>query len=238
MVSPISRPQLRRIYRQTLTLCHKNFLIFYKAPISTLLRALIFPIAVTLVFCFLKRIQETSSYYDKGNNWGIADAPFPIKDLSDAMNSAGSDKIVFVRNGFPTDTFNSIVTGVQKQPGMANKIVVSTDDPNNLFDYCKQSLQGRSDCFAAVLFETYNDTTIQYTIALDSSLNSYGYGNFRTGDTTFNNIAGPISWAVNKQAGNLEDASKPTTQPFGGYFRTYTIEDQRPVTHAEFWYVE
>ncbi|KAH8672020.1 hypothetical protein BGZ60DRAFT_449736 [Tricladium varicosporioides] len=151
------------------------------------------------------------------------------------MNLAGSEKIVFVRNGFPTDTFNSIVTGVQKQPGMANKIVVSTDDPNNLFDYCRQSLQGRSDCFAAVLFETYNETTIQYTIALDSSLNTYGYGNFRTGDTTFNNIAGPISWAVNKQAGNLEDASKPTTQPFGGYFRTYTIESQTPVTHAEFW---
>lgn len=87
-----------RVYRQTKTLIYKNFLLFYRAWFSTIIRALIFPIAFTVVICVLKNINA-SSPYNNPQHGAMAPAPTPIKDLKDAIDGCSSKRLVFVRNG-------------------------------------------------------------------------------------------------------------------------------------------
>jgi ATP-binding cassette subfamily A (ABC1) protein 3 len=89
----------KRVYRQTLTLIYKNFLIFRRAFISTILRALIFPIAFTTVMCVLKNINAASPYNDSFATGAIAPGPTPIQDLDAAINACSSKRLVFVQNG-------------------------------------------------------------------------------------------------------------------------------------------
>ncbi|EPE27975.1 P-loop containing nucleoside triphosphate hydrolase [Glarea lozoyensis ATCC 20868] len=212
-------PQWRRITRQTITLTKKNYLLYKKAWISTILRALIFPIAVTLVLCLLRDIgDESTSYRSNTPDYGIAPSTFPVPDLTDAIKSAGSQKLVFVRNGVSEDDVNPAITGIVSQlQGIDTHVV---DNPNDLFDLCRQSLAGYSDCFAAILFQSSNETAIEYIIALDSSYTdtdySNRYGNWNTGKTKIMERIMPLQWAVNSHLGGFSQVSRPLTRPRGG----------------------
>jgi ATP-binding cassette subfamily A (ABC1) protein 3 len=89
----------QRIHRQTLTLIHKNLLIFYRAPISTVLRALVFPIVFTVIMSVLKNINATAPTGYTVPKGAIASGPTPILDLDVAIESCSSKRLVFVRNG-------------------------------------------------------------------------------------------------------------------------------------------
>ncbi|CAG8951276.1 hypothetical protein HYFRA_00008025 [Hymenoscyphus fraxineus] len=228
--------QWRRIYRQTLTLMHKNFLIFSKAPISTTLRCLIFPIAATLVFVLLKHIGDTDSYGYTKNDWGIANSTFPVKDLASAITASSSQKLIFVRNGLAVEEIDSTIKGVLGQPGMEAVPSHIVDNPNELFDLCKQSLQGHSDCFAAVIFQISNETTIEYTIAVDNSfVGSYdSYGSYQDDKSKTSQTLLPLQWALNSHLGGFSTVSRPSVQPRGGnnYASTY---EPPPSSTAELW---
>ena len=89
-----------RIYRQTLTLIYKNFLIFYRTPIATIVRALVFPIVFTAIMCVLKSVHPSSLQSRENTNHGaIAPSPTPVLDLNVALKSSSSNRLVFVRNG-------------------------------------------------------------------------------------------------------------------------------------------
>jgi len=96
-----NRPRWQRIYRQTLTLIYKNLLIFYKTPIATLLRALIFPVVFTIIMCKLQNVADFSgsSPYTGASTGSIASQSTPIQDLDVALKAAHSQRLVFVRNG-------------------------------------------------------------------------------------------------------------------------------------------
>lgn len=231
--------QLRRVFRQTNTLMLKNFLIFSKAPISTILRCLIFPIAVTLVFVLLKHIGDIDrGYGSTKNDWGIATKTFSVKDLASAIKASSSQKLVFVRNGVAGEEIDSAIKGILGQPGMETIPSNTVDDPNELFNLCKQSLQGYSDCFAAVIFQTSNETSIEYTIAVDATfLGSYNsYGSYLDNDSKTSKTLLPLQWALNSHLGGFSTIAKPSVQPRGGdnYISSY-----EPPTYskAEFWYV-
>lgn len=67
---------------------------------------------------------------------------------------------------------------------MGSVEIHDVNDVNDLFDLCKQTLQGSSDCFAAVVFQSVNETNFEYSIALDGHLTgSYGYGDYRNDDS-------------------------------------------------------
>jgi ATP-binding cassette subfamily A (ABC1) protein 3 len=89
----------KRVYRQTITLMRKNFLIFYRAPISTIIRALVFPIVFTVVICVLKDVNAISLSQDPDHRGVIAPSPIPIQDLKAAIDASSSNKLVFVQNG-------------------------------------------------------------------------------------------------------------------------------------------
>lgn len=146
-----------RILRQSTALTRKNFLIFYKTPIATIVRALLFPIAVTLVLCLLKHILGSSN---AGSSYtpGIASSAEPLKDLASALDTAPGHKLVFVRNG--VKDLEYVINGVVGSIGERKHLVV--DDPEDLFHLCQPDLSGASDCFAAIIFTASNDTNVDY----------------------------------------------------------------------------
>ncbi len=234
------RPQWRRIYRQTSTLIYKNLLISFKAPIATVCRALIFPIAVTLIFCFLKHIDATGGNLNDPSNFGIASSSTPIRDLGDAISSTTTRRLVFVRNGISNATLGPIIEGVLGQPGMEGVEGFSVDDPDDLFDLCKQSLQGSSDCFAAILFSSFNETTVEYSIAMDESLSDNAYGDFRTANSQLARRILPLQWAIDFHIGNFSaTTTRPSTVPWSGFFGPNSYENvvhsTQPTVQGPYW---
>ena len=222
MAWPQKQPQWRRIYRQTITLIYKNFLIFYKAPVSTAIRALLFPIALTIVFCELKHINAISFSSEDALN-GISKIPYPIKDLADAATAASQHKLVFVRNGISSDSLDPVIQGILSEPGMGKLETKVTDNPDDLFTLCHQDLNGNSDCFAAIIFTSFNETNVEYIIAVDDGVaNDYSAssftGDYRTGKSYLAKRILPIQWAVESHIGNFSTDSRPSEQPWTGTF--------------------
>jgi ATP-binding cassette subfamily A (ABC1) protein 3 len=236
MTAASHRPHWKRIYRQTLTLCYKNFLVFYKAPIATICRALLFPIIVTVIFCELKHLGVKSLFRDT-SSYGIAATSLPVKDLANAITSSPSRRIVFVRNGIPKTQYYLIVDGIAQQTRMQDVDFRSVDDPDDLFDLCKQSLHGSSHCFAAVIFTLVNDTNVDYSIAFDGKITSeYSFGDYRTGDSTLTERVLPLQWAIDSHIGNFSTVAKPSTQTWSGYFGPNTVPQVvEPATRGPFW---
>jgi ATP-binding cassette subfamily A (ABC1) protein 3 len=226
-------PQWRRIYRQTITLAYKNLLIAFKAPIATACRALIFPIVVTLVFCFLRHIGVTQGYKPDVASWGIATSSTPIKDLGTAINALPHDigkRLVFVRNGIPNTTLGPIIEGILNEPTMTGVEGLSVDDPNDLFTLCRQTLVGSSNCYAAVLFSSFNETNVEYTIAMDESALAFteydgGMGD-HSSNSRSNRLIFPLQYAIDSHIGNFSTITPPSTQGFSGVFGPHSTVDE------------
>ncbi|KAL3417886.1 ABC transporter [Phlyctema vagabunda] len=205
----------RRIYQQTITLSHKNFLIFYASPAATLARAFFFPIFITLALCLLKYLSYNS--FNDLMNGGVEISSTPVKGLADAMMDASRYRLVLVRNGTSTVNFNSFVEGINAQTGMASMSVLTTNDPNDLYDLCEQSVTGLSNCYAAVVFRNFDEATVSYAIAIDGIyFESPSDSAWRTGNTFLNQQILPIQWAVDAQIGGFSDLAPPRTRAYSG----------------------
>lgn len=185
--------QWRRISSQTIALVQKNFLVFYTSPIATIVRALILPLIVTLVLCYLKYL---GIILEESYDYGIATKSTPIKDLADAMKAVSKQKLVFVLNGTTTGDVEPVMNGILALQGMQDMNLEIINDGNGLYDACKQTLKGQSDCYGAVIFSTFNKTNVEYSIALDATVGGGGFGNWRTGETALNNRLLPLQWAL------------------------------------------
>lgn len=237
-------PKLRRIYRQTITLIYKNLLIAFKAPISTVCRALLFPIAVTLIFCFLKKVNVTPSYSVDTSTFGIANSSTPIKALGVAINATPNRKLVFIRNGISNSTVDPVIQGILDDPGMKGIEGITADDPNDLFDLCRQSLAGMSDCYAAVIFQSFNETNVDYSIAMDENTLAFTYSNGGYGDhspnSRLNRLIFPLQWAIDSHIGNFSTTAPPSSQGFSGVFGPNArveggFSEQDPATNGPYW---
>ena len=210
----------RRIYRQTIILIYKNLLILYKAPVSTAIRALIFPIAVTLIFSELVHIDPGAYGYNGFSNSGsIAPSSTPVKDLSVAMRAGPSQRLVFVRNGTSEDLL-PILNTIIADPDNDGLDILITDDANDLFDLCKQSILGVSDCFAAVVFSSFNESNVDYTILLGGSL-FYVDTDVARDETLLATTILPLQWAIDSHVGNFSTLPKPSERAWDGYFYDY-----------------
>ncbi|KFY06843.1 hypothetical protein V492_07693 [Pseudogymnoascus sp. VKM F-4246] len=209
--------QWRRICRQTIALVQKNFLIFYTSPTSTAIRALIFPLIVTLVLCYLKYLGAIGA--PPADDSGIATSSTPVKDLADAMNGVSKRKLVFVLNGTTSGDVEPVLNGISALPGMQDMNLEIINDGNGLYDACRQTLEGQSECYGGVIFSTFNKTNVEYSIALDASIgDEFGFMNWRDGENTFTNRVLPLQWAISSVIGEYPLAAKPSTQAFGGIF--------------------
>ena len=90
---------------------------------------------------------------------------------------------------------------------------------DDLFDICPQSLWGISDCFAAVIFTAFNDTNVEYTLAIDGQFYMDFTGDSKDYSTSLaSSRLLPLQWAIDSQVQNLSDSSKPSEWPWAGYF--------------------
>lgn len=210
----MARPwDLRRIYHQTLTLVWKNFLVFYKSPIASFIKAVLIPIALTIVFVFLKEIKISQ----QGNN-GISHTGRPILALSDALSASSSQRLVFATNGIYDTELDNAISAVSNDPGMGSFDVQVVDDPNSLFNLCKQSIYGTSDCFAAVVFTVFNGTHADYTLAIDEDVlqnTPYGYS---PGKSVASQRLLPLQWALDSHLGGFTGSERPTEKLWSGIF--------------------
>ncbi|OBT78091.1 hypothetical protein VF21_02752 [Pseudogymnoascus sp. 05NY08] len=208
--------QWRRISRQTIALVQKNFLIFYTSPTSTVIRALIFPLIVTVVLCYLKYLGRIVLSAD---DYGIATSSTPVKDLADAMNGVSKQKLVFVLNGTTSGDVEPVLNGILALPGMQNMNLEIINDGNGLYDACKQTLKGQSECYGGVIFSVFNETNVEYSIVLDESIGEdWSFMNWRNGENTLTNRILPLQWAISSVIGDYPLVAKPSTQAWAGYF--------------------
>jgi len=119
-----------------------------------------------------------------------------------------------------------IIDGVLKQPGMIGLDTHVTDDPNDLWDLCKQSLHGQGYCFAAVIFLSLNETDVVYSIALDDQVRGMSANSNEPSLLSARLL--PLQWAIDASMGGLAATSKPSEQAWSGSFYDY-----RSVTEIE-----
>jgi ATP-binding cassette subfamily A (ABC1) protein 3 len=206
---------LKHTSRQTWVLMQKNLRIYARSPLTTLVRALIFPILATILLCLSKQLGETdliAGFVDKS---GIATSSQPIKALADAISATSNQKLVFVRNGVAAGYVDPIIDGVMVQPNMENKTHVVLDDPSNLFLECQQTLRGLSNCFAAVIFTSYNNTNAEYIIAVDSSVGAMDADQKAHTSVAIDRLM-PLKWAIDSQIGNFTTTTRPAELPWQG----------------------
>jgi len=86
------------------------------------------------------------------------------------MNQLGRTKLAFVLNGTSSAVVDPVVEGIRNLKGMEGMNLVRLEKTEELFDECKQSLVGRSECYAAVIFSAFDDENVSYTIAADESI--------------------------------------------------------------------
>jgi ATP-binding cassette subfamily A (ABC1) protein 3 len=136
--------QLRILARQTRALTEFFLLIVVvKHPISTLFRAVLVPIG------FMVLLSNIKNFLIAKNGFSIG-SPQPVQSLSN--NILKNQKLVFVQPaGLGPDVADVIRTlaGPLREAG---KQLVLLTDANDFLTTCQESLQGPSDCFAAVVF--------------------------------------------------------------------------------------
>ena len=102
---------------------------------------------------------------------------------------------------------------------MSGMQIVTVDRSSDLFDTCKQSVVAKSDCYAAVVFLSFNETNVEYSIAVDEWLSDgYWWGNWKDNDDILSNLLLPLQWAVDAQIGGFPNSPRPSTQVFKGQF--------------------
>lgn len=210
----MARPiQWRRVYNQTLTLIHKNLLISLKAPIATFVKTLLLPIIITIIFVYLKEIKPGTS-----SSNGISRNGQPILGLSEAIEASSSRRLVFSLNEIRNPRLTEIVEGIRDEQDMKRFDVAIIDDPNLLFDLCRQSIHGTSDCFASIMFTAFNDTHAEYNIGIDEDVLENTPYSYRPGQSVLSKRILPIQWALDTRIGGFEANIKPMEKVFSGYF--------------------
>jgi hypothetical protein len=86
------------------------------------------------------------------------------------MSELGRNKLIFVTNGTSQAVIDPIVDGVKNLPRMNDMEVATVANSTELFDLCKQSVVGRSTCYAAIIFLHFDEKSVDYRITLDPSV--------------------------------------------------------------------
>jgi ABC-type multidrug transport system fused ATPase/permease subunit len=198
--------QIRRVLLQTLILIQKNLLIALKKPISTFISTLLLPIALALIFCYLKRITPLDN---ERHQSGFSHESQSVRDLAEAMAATSSRRLVFVTNGISDQRLTGLIRDLRGEPGMEDMDVRGLSDIDQLLHICPQTIQGTSDCFASVIFDTFDDARVNYTIAVSSNAFDNTPLSLDRHQSLLSNYVAPLQWAINSRLGGLDDSFKP-----------------------------
>ncbi|PQE06676.1 hypothetical protein CJF30_00008578 [Rutstroemia sp. NJR-2017a BBW] len=221
-----------RVSRQTIALCRKNLLLFYRSPFSTVFRALVLPIFFTVILSSVNKFTGIGSI--SREDGGFASASQPIKTLWEAMEGVPLKKLVLCRNGFSGPEVDDIFNSTAKDLSLDRYIVI--DDADDLIYRCRQSLSGISDCVAAVILISVNATNVEYIIAVDSSHTLFTTDYKTHSAMTIDRIM-PIQWAVDSSIGNFKGTPQPSELPWSGSFGKEPESSEFSSTDVRPWFM-
>jgi len=159
--------QPRIFVRQIWALTKKNLLIaVVRHWFATLIRAIILPVA------FMVLLSNIKNFLIAKNGFGIS-TPVPVQSLANILPI--DRKLVIVQSpnlGFDVSTVVAKIT----EPLASAKKPIFLSDEKDLITTCVESLNGVSDCFAAIVFNDSPATVggngiWDYTVRTDESLN-------------------------------------------------------------------
>lgn len=211
----------RRVCQQTWALTVKNSLVFSKSPLASLFRALLLPVAITVVLCFLKYVKPTDN-----DQRGISYYGAPVLELPAAISASPSNRLVFSLNGIENQALNDTIHTIRDESSMSQFDIQIIDEPNALYDVCRQSIQGTSECFAAVIFTAFDDDNAEYIMALDDHVVNHGAANYKTRHSILSDRLLPLQWTIDSHLGNFTGIQRPTEKMWHGIF------DQTPYDTA------
>lgn len=227
-------PNTRRIYRQTFILVHKNLLISWKSPITTFLRTCIVPVALALILCFLKYISPVNPNFGPA---GFSNSSNLVLDLPKAINNTSTSRLAFVTNGISDPDLEHLIQAVISIPGMENIDTKVLNKTEELFTTCPQTLQGAGQCFGAVNFVLFNETNVEYTIAVSEDiLNNYP-ASYDNQESLLSQYMLPLQWEINSRLSNLTSVTRPSERLWNGqlsYDSNFMPVDLQ-TANKEFW---
>lgn len=226
-------------FRQTKALVKKTYLLLLRKWTSTLVRALLVPVAVMVFLSYAKYLFFPPQSYGLGE-------PAPIRPLKDTIDG----KLVFVRNTM-REKADFYISRLVKTEGLSSAETVTVNHQGDLAAACPMNLQGTSSCYAAVMFygpyTTYteyntqagkfqlgskgNTSEFNYAILVNPSLASGGNIDIKNHNSPIQSHILPLQWAVDRSAApeSLLESSKPQEW---GYTRTTPKEQDQFINQA------
>ncbi|WYZ43756.1 hypothetical protein EsH8_VII_000192 [Colletotrichum jinshuiense] len=156
---------VRLWFRQTQALTKKILLItLARQWLSTLICSLVIPIVVLALVLGLPSLASSS------NKYGV-DSPSPAKTLSESIPNDA--KLFFVQSSNTGDDVSRAIKDITAPLGNKARVEILQNE-KQLMEKCPTDINGRTDCFAAVVF---NDSPLSsagnrqwnYTIRVSSS---------------------------------------------------------------------
>ncbi|KAF4414776.1 ATP-binding cassette sub-family A member 9 [Fusarium acutatum] len=130
-------------FRQIYALTRKIFLITtIHRWRTTLLQAFVIPILI------LALVLQIPNFTDNGSQYGVG-KPLPIQNLSDSLPTGA--KLIFVRPSNSASDISTVINKVTNSLGNQAR-VESAENESELLKRCPTSLNGATDCYAAIIF--------------------------------------------------------------------------------------
>ncbi|KAF2179011.1 P-loop containing nucleoside triphosphate hydrolase protein [Zopfia rhizophila CBS 207.26] len=135
------------LLRQIWALIRKNLLIIcVRRPISTLIRAIIIPLAVVLI------VGYSREFFSSPQRWGTS-SPHRIRSLEEGLSASSRHDIVgFVDNGMKGGAVSSVINSLSQTIRKAGKTPRVFKDTNELAQTCASDTNGRSPCYGGIVF--------------------------------------------------------------------------------------
>ncbi|KAF4460712.1 ATP-binding cassette sub-family A member 9 [Fusarium albosuccineum] len=214
---------LRLWFRQTLALTRKIFLIsVVRHWLSTLIRSFIIPILILVL------VLEVQNFIADRSRYGVG-SPSPTQNLSDSLPHDA--KLLFVQ---PPKLGSDVAATVKKitDPLKGKARIESVEDEAELLQRCPTSLNGVTDCYAAIIF---NDSPLSssgnkiwnYTIRVSSARSTSTF-DISKKDGQRNNDYAPLQLAVENAMTNS------TTIPDSYMFTRITQDEANELKRRNF----
>ncbi|KAF5010714.1 hypothetical protein FDECE_3125 [Fusarium decemcellulare] len=214
---------LRLWFRQTLALTRKIFLItVVRHWLSTLIHSFIIPILILVL------VLEVQNFIADRSRYGVG-SPSPIQNLSDSLPNDA--KLLFVQ---PPKLGSDVAATVKKitDPLKGKARIESVEDEAELLQRCPTSLNGVTDCYAAIIF---NDSPLSssgnkiwnYTIRVSSARSTSTFDISKKNGQRNNDYA-PLQLAVENAMTNS------TTIPDSYMFTRITQDEANELKRRNF----
>lgn len=193
--------QVKVFARQVNALTKKTlFLLVVRHWFSTLIQAIVIPIAILLI------VLNSRYWGGSGSHDGIG-TPAPIQSLRQSISA--KDKFIIVRSPKLGTDVDTVVDKITSPLSDISEQVIYVDSPAGVANHCSANTRGVSGCYAALVFEDSplteggNQTWI-YTIRTDPIRGGYS-ADSRIRNTDVDTFFYPLQLAVDNAITNLTE---------------------------------